>query len=30
MEGVPKDFAAQTKGDIFGDFDHMHPCGGGG
>ena len=27
MEGVPKDFVAQTKGDIFGDFDHTHPCG---
>ena len=25
-----KDFAAQTKGDILGDFDHTHPCGGGG
>ena len=22
--------AAQTKGDILGDFDHTHPCGGGG
>ena len=21
---------AQTKGDILGDFDHSHPCGGGG
>ena len=27
MEGVPKDFASQTKGDIFRDFDHTHPCG---
>ena len=29
LEGVPKDFAAQTKGDILGDSDHTHPCGGG-
>ena len=27
---VDEDFAAQTKGDILGDFDHTHPCGGGG
>ena len=26
----PKDFAAQTKGDIRGDFDHTHPCERGG
>ena len=26
---VDEDFAAQTKGDILGDFDHTHPCGGG-
>ena len=30
LEGVPKHFVAQTKGDILGDFDHTHPCGGGG
>ena len=30
MEGVPKSFVAQTKGDILGDFDHTHLCGRGG
>ena len=30
LEGVQKDIATQTKGDIRGDFDHTHPCERGG